>query len=961
MIATSLDTLKQSDYVRLYSTDASVYEQVPAGVRFPRCVDDCIELVREASASGIPLIPRGGGTSIAGQCVGKGVVVDFSRYMAAILTTPEENCIWVQPGVVLDDLNDALRPHGLYFPVDISTSSRCTIGGMVGNNAAGSHSIIYGTTRENVLEVEGVLDDGSLARFGPLDAGALADKLGLEGREGDIYRVVYGLVAQHRDAILAAFPPVGVVRRNTGYALDALASGQPWVPAGAAFNLSNLFCGSEGTLGLVTAVRLRLAPLVAARSLVCAHFESVRDALVANAELVKWPGLAASELMDAHVLRAAAAHPGQRANGEWVVGRPGAVLALEFFAETSGGAHAFAGEAVDRMRRAGQGYAWPILDAGGAKQVWALRKAGLGLLMGLQQRARPVAVIEDSAVPVESLAQFAQEIAQMMQGLGLDCVFYGHASVGLLHIRPNLDLDQEADRARFREVATKTAALVKQHHGSLSGEHGDGRLRAPYLRGYFGEAIFDLLKAVKAVFDPRGIFNPGKILPQAAVDDDIRQRPMMAMAGSLKVDGGFDWRTDGGFDLVLERCNGSATCRQHSSRGAMCPTYQVTGEELYSTRGRANLLRQAFASGSRAELDDPLLDEAMKSCLGCKACRSECPSGVDMAAMKSEFLFRRYQVRKQGGKWRPLDSFVANQGVLLNLVSRIPSGLRAIFGRVLSSMWLARLLDMKQPLPRLAARPFSRNMGWLPASGAVESGGGQGQVVVLVDPFTQHFEPAVAHAALSVLHRLGLVTQAYVMPCSLRVPVSLGYLDEARQALLNFREELDRWADVPVIVLEPSELHIIRDETIRLLGPDGLGEFGDRFLSLEEYLLHEQTAGRLTLPSIDHLPGKVWVHPHCHERSVGLANKIGDLLGRDLGVEAGLVSSGCCGMGGAFAYLYPDMSKMVFEQNVRQDALRDPEGVFVVSGMGCRQQFRSKMPGIRVQHLAQFLLGLWHP
>ncbi len=930
---------------RLYSTDASVYEQEPAGVSFPRNEEECIALVNRARDECSSLICRGGGTSIAGQCVGEGVVVDFSRHMAGILSLPENGAIWVQPGVVLDDLNDYLRPLGWQFPIDISTSSRCTIGGMVGNNAAGSHSIVYGTTRENVLEIKAVLADGSIVHFGPLEEPALEAKCQASGLEGEIYRVVYGVISCHRDTILANYPDPGVIRRNTGYALDALAQAQPWMDGGAQFNLASLICGSEGTLALATAIRLKLSPLVRGKALACIHFDSLDAALRANIRLLAQDGLASCELMDANILRAAADHPGQRANCAWVVGNPAAVLAAEFFADTPANARIKAEQAVGIMKAEGLGTAWPVLEGADASRVWTLRKAGLGLLMGLRQRARPVAVIEDSAVPVHALPGFARDIGQIMERYSLDCVYYGHASVGLLHLRPALDLDAESDRATFRRVAEETASLVKHYRGSLSGEHGDGRLRAPYLREFLGEEVYALLGQVKQAFDPTGIFNQGKILSDQPVDAHIRRHPRIATQISPI---GFDWQADGGFDLVLERCNGSGNCRQGTGRGAMCPTFQATGEELHSTRGRANLLRQAFLQPSGAGLDDPVLAEAMETCLGCKACKTECPSGVDMARMKAEYLCRR----QRGRLWQPKQWLMGMQPLLLTLFAMQPKALRILMGRFARTTLVMRLAGLERKPPMPAPVVLSRRAGARYTT-VTTPGDGLRPVLLLVDPYVNHLEPEIGEAAIFVLQRLGYDPELCFMDSSIRLLVSEGLLGQAKKRLRCLLDDLISRGAKPIIGLEPAELLLLRDEAPALLGDAYPADLMEKCFLLDEFLLHEHVAGRLKSPALPANDQTVYFHPHCHERVTGNASAMVVFLNSMFGLNAEIISTGCCGMGGGFGYRHSSLSKRIFQNNVRLPAENEVTTVLLVSGASCRHQFRD-LSSAKPQHLAQF-------
>lgn len=940
----------RASYARLYATDASVYEQKPSRVVFPRSDEDCINLVNQTREKGEGLICRGGGTSIAGQCIGGGVVVDLSRHMAAILSVPEDGTIWVQPGLVLDDLNDYLHPFGWQFPIDISTSSRCTIGGMVGNNAAGSHSILYGTTRENVIEMDVVLADGSKARFGPLDEPSLREKLLLLGLEGEIYRSVFAIIEHYRDAIISAFPDASVIRRNTGYALDVLAGDMPWVKSGEPFNLTRLICGSEGTLALATAIRLKLSPLVGGKALACIHFDSLESALQANVQLLSQEGVASCELIDAHVLRAAADHPSHQMNCTWVMGDPEAILVAEFFADSPLQARGRAEQAADKLKSQGIGVAWPVLDGEDAPQVWAVRKAGLGLVMGVRQRARPVAVIEDSAVPVRFLPEFARDIKQLMGRFGIDCVFYGHASVGLLHLRPTLDLDAEADRAIFRAIAKETAGLVKYYRGSLSGEHGDGRLRAPYLREFLGTEVYALLEQVKGAFDSEGVFNPGKILSDLGVDTDLRRRPMVDV-GDVRA--GFKWREDNGFGLALERCNGSGNCRQGRTHGAMCPTFQATGDELYSTRGRANLLRQAFSQSGPAALNDPVLVEAMETCLGCKACRSECPSGVDMTRMKAEYLFRRHQ----SGHLSLRTRLIKHHWRLLSLFERIPVDMRTLLGRLLHSRIVMQLsgLERKPPMPApITLRQRRARLG-MAATEELDVNKEHVRVLLLVDPFVNHFDPEIGEVTLSLLQRLGYLPDVFYLDCSLRLLVSEGCLEEAKQKLRELYVGLSSYGDIPIIGLEPAELLLLREEAPALLEDEWSDGIISRCYLLDEFLLREHSVKRL--PRMDSSPIAVNLHPHCHERAAHGHYTTIKMLSDVFGIRANIVSTGCCGMAGYFGYSRKKMSASVFANSIGSIDMRDQLTPLVASGGSCRHQF-SGLGGVRPMHLSQLLLGI---
>ena len=625
----------------LYATDASPYEKLPLGVVRPRHREDCIAIVLHAARHRIPLIPRAAGTSLAGQCVGKGLVVDVSRHMRGIVEIDVATCrARVQPGVILEDLNDALGndalgndapgPHGLQFAPDTSTANRCMIAGMIGNNACGAYSIRHGTTRDHVIEIEAVLADGTLASFGPLDGSALEAKRRLPTLEGRIYREVFEIIDAHRELILQRYPRPEVVRRNTGYALDVLARGRPWVRDGPTFNLARLLCGSEGTLALVTEATLRLVACASGRLLLCPHFDTLMGAMRGTLVAVRH-GPAAVELIDRRILEETRQHLEQRDNRFWIEGDPEAVLIVEFQGEGREALEARALALIEDYRDEGLGYAFPIVRPPLAGRVWDLRKAGLGLLMNRPGRRKAVTVIEDTAVALADLPEYVTRIQALMEKHGTRCVYYGHASVGLLHFRPELDLKDAVDRERFRSIAREVADLVAEYGGSLSGEHGDGRLRAPFVERMLGSEVHVLLKRVKSAFDPEGIFNPQKVLGAAPpLDRDLR-----AAIRRDPVPAYFDWHEDGGLLGAAERCNGSGACRKRAGRGTMCPSYMATVEETHGTRGRANVFRQLLTQADgRAALSDERLRVVLDLCLLCKGCKSECPASVDMARIE---------------------------------------------------------------------------------------------------------------------------------------------------------------------------------------------------------------------------------------------------------------------------------------------------------------------------------------
>lgn len=581
---------------RLYSYDASIYEELALGVARPRSREDCVALVRTAAREGVPLIARGGGTSLAGQCVGPGLVVEFTRYMNRILELDADRReAIVEPGLVQDDLNDAAAVHGLMFAPDTSTSRQATIGGMIGNNSAGAFSILFGTTREHVRSLEVLLADGTCAVLGPLTPAELDAVVTEDTTLGRITRGVVELIQRHRDVILRNSPKPEVRRRNTGYALDALAMGQPWVPDGPPFNLARLISGSEGTLGMITSATLQLVPRPRHRALMCVHCRTVLEACAATPRILQH-GPAAVELLDGALLAATRHHPEYRSDRFWVVGDPGAVLAVELWDDDPPTLQRRMAELDRDLGEQGIGYARPVLAASDMPRVWALRKAGLGLLTGIPGDTKPVTAIEDIAVAPEDLAAFVQEMDAVLRELGCSCVYYGHASVGLLHYRPMLNLKDPRDLERFRQLLDRVVPMVRRYRGSISGEHGDGRLRSPYLREAIGPELYDLCVQIKRLFDPTGIFNPGKIVEAPSPLEHLRTSPRTP---TPEIPTAYDWSRTLGLVRATEACNGVGQCRQSPGRGGMCPTYMATRDEALTTRARANLFRQALTSGDQ--------------------------------------------------------------------------------------------------------------------------------------------------------------------------------------------------------------------------------------------------------------------------------------------------------------------------------------------------------------------------
>jgi FAD/FMN-containing dehydrogenase/Fe-S oxidoreductase len=919
---------------RLYATDASVYEQLPLSVAFPKNTEECIALVQAASENKMSLIFRAAGTSIAGQCVGGGQVVDVSRFLTCILGEPSGNQIRVQPGVIHSDLDCFLKPFNLKFAPEISTSNRCMIGGMIGNNAAGSHSVVYGTTREHVVAIEALLSDGSVVEFGSLTDAQLKRKCELLSREGEIYRTVTGLIKQHRDLILRRYPKPEIIRRNTGYPLDVLANSQPFNSQGPPFNLAPFLCGTEGTLALTLSATLKLVEIPKVKGLACIHFSSLDEAMVATPVILKHQP-AAIELMDKRLLALTENHIAHRRNRQWIEGRPEAVLAVEFFGDSTPGIKECFKKLTTDLKKQHLGYAYPVISTADAANVWAIRKAGLGLLMGVKNTQKSVAVIEDSAVAPSDLLSYTKAISAIMAREKINFVYYGHASVGLLHLRPELDLAKAEERLLFTAVAEEVADLVKRFNGSLSGEHGDGRLRGPFLKKMVGAELYKAHGDIKKAFDPESIFNPGKILTQEPIDAPFR---VAKSDRQWQGETGFNWAAELGLPAVVEKCNGAAVCRKSAGDGALCPSYHATGEELYNTRGRSNLLRFLLRSGLdfKQELLNPALVKSMDFCLSCKACQSECPASVDMARLKAEYLYQRRLAHGFSFK----DWIVCFYPYYLRWGSVSPTLANKLQGNVFFKK-IAGVSPQRQ-LPAFAPVPFTRNVGK-----AVKAASSGQNIILLVDIFTQYQSPQIAEDAVTVLKAASLTVHPVLMKTSPRQLISQGLLEEAKSACQQLLRQIKAYPkDFLIVGIEPSELLVLRDEVVDLVKTEDkeeAGEIKSRAFLLEEFLAtqflsHKGIVERFTA-LLKKAPISVAIHTHCHQKALVGSEPTQTLFEALPGVQFQLLNTGCCGMAGQFGYENPEFSEKVAKTSFLPALTGlEKETVLIAAGCSCRSQ-----------------------
>ncbi len=629
----------------LYATDASVYRELPMAVALPKHTKDIQELISFADTNKLSLIPRAAGTSLAGQCVGNGIVVDISKYMNQILEiNTNENWVRVQPGVIRDELNLFLNPYGLFFGPNTSTANRCMIGGMVGNNSCGSTSIVYGSTREHVLELKTILSDGSEVVFNTLSEKQFEGKKNGNSLESQLYQQIFKELSntETQNEILKEYPKSSVKRRNTGYAVDALLKSSVFSESDESFNFCKLLCGSEGTLAFTTEIKLNLVPLPKSKDVViAAHFNSINESLQATVIAMKHHPTAC-ELMDKTILDCTKENIEQQKNRFFLEGDPQVIIFIEFRSDSLHESEILANYLIKELKENNLGYAFPIISGDQTENIWNLRKAGLGLLANIPGDKKAVACIEDTAVNVDELPEYISEFSALMKDFNQEAVYYAHAGAGELHLRPLLDLKKSEDVKLFRDISEASAKLVKKYKGSLSGEHGDGRVRSEFIQIAIGNENYNLLKRIKHTWDANSIFNPGKIIDAQPMDTSLRYEPDIK---TKEIETVFNFDETGGLLRTVEKCNGSGDCRKlNFAGGTMCPSYRATLDEKDTTRGRANILREFLTQNVKDNpFNHPEIKIAMDLCLSCKGCKSECPSNVDMATLKAEFLHQYYK------------------------------------------------------------------------------------------------------------------------------------------------------------------------------------------------------------------------------------------------------------------------------------------------------------------------------
>jgi FAD/FMN-containing dehydrogenase/Fe-S oxidoreductase len=923
----------------LYSTDASMYQVEPIGVVIPRDSDDVMAAFEVARSQQVALLPRGGGTSLTGQTVNRALVLDFSQHMNQVLeVNTEEGWARVQPGVVQDELNAHVRPLGLLFGPDTSTSNRATLGGMLGNNSGGSHSIAYGLTVEHVLELTTLLADGTRVVFGTLTAAAFDAKCRLEGAEGRIYREIAAIRNEFADEIRTRYPKHW--RRVAGYNLNEAIKDFP-------LNVARIVVGSEGTLVTILEAKVRLVKRPTRTALDVIHYRDIQQALESSQSILE-TGPYAVELTDKVILDLARNNIEQSKRMAFVNGDPGAILIVEYAGETDAEVRAKIEALEARRAREHFGYAAHLAyDSAEQQSIWKLRKAGLGLLLGMKGDKKPIAFVEDTCVEPRHLKEFVPRFAEIFAKHDTTGAYYGHCSVGCLHIRPVIDLKTPRGLEQVRAIANDITDLVLEYSGTISSEHGDGRARSPFLERMYGPTLMGAFRRLKHAFDPDNRMNPGNIVDSPGILENLRYGVSYKTWEPKTL---LDFSEQGGFAAAVEMCNGVGACRK-KLEGTMCPSYMVTRDEEHSTRGRANALR-AVLSGRMAptEFTGRRLYEVMDLCLECKGCKAECPANVDMAKMKYEFLYHYYQTNGL-----PLRNRLFGRIAQLNAIgARVPALANRLANLPLNRWLLEKVagIDRRRPLPAFAPQTFEQ---WFrrrtPPAAAP-----RGEVVLFHDTFVNYNTPGIGEAAVQLLEAGGYKVVLVDRKCCGRPMISKGMLTEARENARYNVERLHPYAarGVAIVGLEPSCLLTLRDEWVDLLRTDEARTVARQSALLEQFLLRERERG-LELPFVRH-GRRALLHGHCHQKAlVGTAPTVAALTWAGYAVSE--VDSGCCGMAGSFGFEreHYDVSVALGNRRLAPAVKAAPADTEVIApGISCRQQIEH-LAGRRAKHPAEAL------
>jgi FAD/FMN-containing dehydrogenase/Fe-S oxidoreductase len=933
-----IHTPKDSTILIAYSSDASVYQERPLAVAIPHNRRDLLRLVAFAREQNVTLIPRTAGTSLAGQVVGKGIIVDVSKHFTSIVElNVGEKWVRVQPGVIRDDLNAFLRPHGLMFGPETSTASRAMVGGMIGNNSSGLHSIVWGDTRQNLISADVILDDGSEVVFEKLEPSKLFNKLSQKDREGEIYRAVNTLVSNpvHLQAIREGYPKKNITRRNTGYALDVLAdTSQP-------FNLFSILAGSEGTLGIITEAKLQLRPLPAKEiGLLCIHFSDMVECMHGNViALAHQPE--ASELVDKYILDFTKGHPTYQYNRFFIKGDPEALLIVEFRADTLSEITAKSDALTAELKSKGLGYAYPLVT--GAKEtnlVWDVRKAGLGLIRNLPGDRQPVNLIEDCAVDPSDLPDYVADVKQLLAAENVHASYYAHAGAGELHIEPFINLKTVEGKRQFRDILEKTTDLVLKYNGSLSGEHGDGRLRGEFIGKVLGEKVYKLLREVKIIFDPKGVFNAGKIVDTPPMDTSLRY-DTVTDGDAIKTY--FDFTKDESILRLAEKCSGSGDCRKTEiTGGTMCPSFMATRNEKDTTRARANMLRQFLTNSTKQNrFDHEEIKEVMDLCLSCKGCKTECPSSVDVAKMKAEFLQHYYDANGAPFRAKLIANFTKSQ--------RLGSWVAPLYNFFSQTPAFARLIKEvvgfapKRSLPKVYGTTLRQWFKKYKQQGALDK-----KVHLFCDEFTNYNDTEIGITTVKLLNGLGYEVLMPEHRESGRTYLSKGFVKEAKKLANHNVRQLRHHitAEVPLIGIEPSAIITFKDEYLTLVDKELLNDanhIARHTYMVDEFIVKEMYKGNIVKEQFIPDERKIKLHGHCYQKAFHLVDYTEKALALPPNYSVEVIPSGCCGMAGSFGYekehyeVSMKVAELVLLPELRKTAA---ETLVAAPGTSCRHQIK---------------------
>tara|TARA_R110002111_G_scaffold26521_3_gene57398 strand:+ start:3177 stop:6071 length:2895 start_codon:yes stop_codon:yes gene_type:complete len=930
------DVLKDAYSLGLYATDASIYQITPIAIVLPKDDADVRKAISWARKNKVSILPRGGGTSLAGQTVGSSIVLDFSKYMNETLEiNQKEAWVRVQPGKVRDVLNEELAPLGLHFPVDPATSSRANVGGMVGNNSSGTKSIIYGKTVDHVLEAKVLLSDGTLMHLHNNTPEELTTVANQTDREGEIYNSFKKIIKNNKNLIETKFPKV--MRRVGGYNLDEFIHTDHW-------NLCKLITGSEGTLATTLELKLNLAPLPKFKSVCVVHFDALLDAVGAITPILEFKP-SAVEILDKIVVDLSRENLTTRRHCHFISGNPEAILIVEFYGDSLKDVMDRPMAMVKDLQEKDLGYAFPLFPQGEEyEDVWVVRKKGLGLMLGIKGKKKPLAFIEDAGIPTKYLKDYIDRTLQICKKHNTEVAMYAHVSVGVIHVRPILDLRQEVDVKRLERIAEDTFNLVMEYGGSWSGEHGDGLVRSPFNERFFGKELYQAFIQIKKLFDPENLMNPGKIISNQSISENLRYG---AEYKDKPVDTEFLYKSEQSFQESVHMCTGVGECRKLLG-GTMCPSFKATRDEEHSTRGRANSLRMAMSGQLDEEgLTSARLQETLSLCLSCKACKSECPSNVDMAKMKSEV--QQLYFDKHGPSIR--DKMIRDApkvarrfaGTLSSTINKIQSttafksGLERITG-----------FDKRRTLPGYAKEPFYK---WFHKNEINQLKADQ-KVVLFADTYLNYHEPEIGKDAVKLLNDCGYEVIMANVGCCQRPKISHGFLREAKEAGQVTIQELVKYIDqgMKVVVCEPSCASALNDDFPDLLPDEELAKkLKENILMIDVFLNHEMTKGTLNI-KLKAKEGKLHVHGHCHQKALYGTQAMKHTLGKT--EEFNEIPSGCCGMAGSFGYEkeHYELSKKIGEEILFPSVRKLPENASVAAcGFSCRHQI-DHFTGVKAKH-----------